>query len=138
MLSPGYGLSDLALIINTANRIYDKYKGSPGQFQDVSREVGILKSRVEDFALRVPTGEHNSSTSTQPGRLILETKELLTTVETRLEKFKSLATDKKSVSDRFLFDGDTLRERLRNAVSAIQGCQVEVILKQTDCIRFVT
>lgn len=139
MVPPGYGLSDLALIIGIADRIYTTYKDSPGQFQDLSREVGILKSRVEEFALRFPTDEQNSNASTQPGRLILETKDLLKTLETRLQKFKSLATDQQSLFDRLLFERSTkkLGEGLKNLASLIQGYQVDAILQQTDRIRFV-
>lgn len=140
MVTPGYGLSDVALIIGIAERIYTTFKDSPGQFQDLSREVTTFKSRISEFRQRFPN-EQNGNCETQSGRLILESKEVLKKLDAHLENFKSLATDKKSPSDRLLFGrGDTrkLRERLRNLGSSIQGLQIEILLQQNDNIGFDT
>ena len=140
MVPPGYGLSDLALIIKIADRIYDAYKNSPGEFQALARDAETLKSTVKDFRARFPDDGHNGNGESQPAKLILESKEVLEKLEARLEKYKSLATDKKSTVDRLRFDDGELRrlrERMRTLASSIQGLRVEVILQQSDSIRFV-
>ena len=137
---PGYGLSDLALIIRIASRIHDAYKNSPGEFQALSREVETLKSTVEEFARRFPNDERNGNRKSQPEELISEAKELLERLDERLDKYKSLATEKKLPFDRLLFGtGKTqkLRERMKTLTSFIRGFQIETILQQTNNIRYV-
>ena len=140
MLPPGYGFSDLLLIVKIADQIRDAFKNSPDEFQALSREVENLKSKVEELAQRVPKDEHNINGKSQCAELISESKKLLDKLNAQLEKFKSLATDKKSPWDKLLFQNketQKLREQMRTLTTSIRDFRIETILQQADSIRFV-
>ncbi|KAA6411490.1 MAG: hypothetical protein FRX48_04770 [Lasallia pustulata] len=134
---PGYGLADLILIFKIADQIRDALKNSPDEFQALSREVETLKSTVEKLAQRVPKDEHNINGKSQSAELISESIKLLEKLNAQLEKFKSLATDKKSPWDKLLFQNketQKLREQMRIHTTSIRDFRIEAIQQQTDSI----
>ena len=140
VISPGYGISDIAFIISIASKIHNAYKDAPGEFQALSVEVKILQSALEEFAQRLQDGQLNDETKVRAANLLSDSGTVLENLNSLLKRYKSLATDSKSPFDRMLFgkkDTQKLRERMRFFAAAIQGLQTETLLWKTDTIRFL-
>ena len=124
MASFGYGAADIIGLSRLAWSVYKRCKEAPDSFESVSQEALSLHALLKETEELLSEGELSLSQAARLSTISHGCQELLTELETLIEKYDNLGSEKIRVWDRFLFsvqDVSSLRQRLIAHASMLSG-----------------
>ena len=123
-MSLGFSVSDFVTVGGLCWKLYKKCKDSPGNYRQLTREVGALHNVIQETAELL---SQQSLTVQQKEKLRLATvgcEEVLQDLDELLDKYRSMGTKAQKALDRWGFgaeDIDGIRTRLVSNVTLLDA-----------------
>ena len=119
-----FGVGDLGTVANLAWSVYKCCKGAPESFKHITMEVMALHAVLQETHECLSPCPRPSSKQASFGAIIQGCEEVLTDLQTLLNKYKSLGTQSKRTWDRMGWgtnDIGELRARLTSTIGLLNA-----------------